>query len=48
MLLLLLKHLGKLQGPVVGMLNRSNMAQLRDKKGPEESYQGGPGGTLSL
>ena len=48
MLLQLLKHPGKLQGPVVGVLNRFDGAQLKAEQGPKESYQGGPGGSLSI
>ena len=47
MLLQLLIHPGKLQGPVVEMLIRSNGAQLKAEQGPKESYQEGPGGSLS-
>ena len=48
MLLQLLIHPGKLQGPVAEMLIRSDGAQLKAEQGPEESYQGGPGGSLSV
>ena len=48
MLLQLLIHPGKLQGPVVEVLNKSDGAQLKAKQGLEESYQGGPGGSLSV
>ena len=37
MLLQLLIHLGKLQGPVVEVMNRSERGQLKAEQGPEES-----------
>ena len=37
MLLQLLIHLGKLQGPVVEVLIQSNGGQLKAEQGPEES-----------
>ena len=48
MLLQLLKLPGKLQGSVVEVLNRSDGAQQKAEQVPEESYQGGPGGSLSV
>ena len=47
MLLQLLIHPRKLQGPVVEMLIRSDGAQLKAEQGHEESYQESPGGSLS-
>ena len=47
MLLQLLIHPGKLQGPMVEMLIRSDGAQLKAEQGLEESYQEGPSGSLS-
>ena len=38
----------ELQGPMVDVLIRSDGAQLKAEQGPEESYQGGPGGSLSV
>ena len=35
-------------GAVVEVLNRSDGAQLKAEQGSEESYQGGPGGSLSV
>ena len=48
MLLQLLIHPGKLQGPAVEVLNWSDGAQMKAEQGPEGSYQGGPGGSLSV
>ena len=47
MLLQLLIHPRKLQGPVVEMLIWSDEAQLKAEQGPEESYQEGSSGSLS-
>ena len=48
MLLQLLVHPEKHQGPVVEVLNRSDRAQLKAEQGLEESYHGGLGGSLSV